>query len=211
MKLYFLAGLTFVSMAAASDLAVLGQLSFSDWSLEQLSTPFYSIDFEEGRSSFSGVLQWTRPVGPCLDAGVELDVMSFSQLSWEQIDDGHLKTRDVSEYGGGVFLSAGLNRSHFSPYLKLVPGLYSQRMEWVNSTAGYPAYEGTDATALHFSLGILAGADISLGDRWGVRLEGGRYFLRRQDFPSYYVRSVDRLDSWKVRTGVYFVPGSQHR
>jgi len=209
-KLVIMVGSIAISLAPAADFAILGQCSITDWSLNAVSSPYFNIDFEEQRSSFSGVLQWTLPVHRCLDAGIELDVMSLSSLAWRDQDDTHhkTKTRNLSEYGGGLFLAARLNRNCFSSYLKLVPGLYSQHMRFLNGTEGFPPVVGAESTPLHFSMGILAGGEFSLGERWGVRIEGGRYFLRREAFPSYHVQSVNRLDSWKLRMGVFLSTGN---
>ena len=59
---------------------------------------------------------------------------------------------------------------------------------------------GGKTSNLHFGMKLMAGIDIPISDGWGVRLEGGRTFLRRDGFPNYR-NPLEKLDSWNLRLG----------
>ena len=204
MRLWFLTVFLLLTCSFSARLCLLGQLSMSDFSVEQ-NYPA-EFDFNDSRNSVTCLFQGEWDSGKDINVGIELGVLRFSSFSWESHTESYTRLRESYGYSAGVFICKGWECGAARPFIKLSPGLHSTSCYSGNFTNGYPGVEGTNSAGFHFGLGCFAGIDVKLGENWGTRVEGGRTFLRREEFPFFQVSEVNRLDSWNLRLGVFLDP-----
>ncbi len=191
------------SVALSSRLIFLGQASFSDYSPAGNDTD--GCQYVGDKVSSSLVMQYQFPLTDIFDGGAELDVAPFHRFRWIQVETEGIPssyTYEYTEYSFSVFLAANRNYEHLTVFAKAVPGLYLNTASFLHDYYGvYRQMRGSDSSSLYFGMKLMTGIDIPLSESWGVRLEGGRTFLRRDEFP-YYYNALEKLDSWNIRLGI---------
>jgi|GEM_PF-5337147 len=184
--------------------SLLGGVSFSDFSV--VPSDSVLVDYGKTETSFSIILQYQFPVTGLLDIGFELDGYSAAPFSWEWAEPGEnpaVFTRELREYSGSVFVSAGRNFGWVSPFVKVAAGGYYNTSSLKTSYFGEsPDLESeTDAT-LYPGVKILAGFNVPLYEKMTVRLEGGRTFLPSESMGTQIISEIDRMNSWNLRIGL---------
>ncbi|MCK5035462.1 MAG: hypothetical protein KAS73_06195 [Candidatus Sabulitectum sp.] len=192
-----------VSISLSNRLIFLGQTSLSDYS--PAGTDTSRCQYAGDKVSTSLVIQYQFTLTDLFDGGVELDVAPFHPFRWTKEETEGIPssyTYDYTEYSFSVFLAANRNYEHVTVFAKAVPGLYLNKVNVLHDYYGYyMSVRSADISSAYFGLKLMTGIDIPLSETWGVRLEGGRTFLRRDGFP-YYWNPLDKLDSWNLRLGI---------
>ncbi len=191
------------SVSLADRLIFLGQTSLSDYARAENDED--GCQFEGDKVSASLVIQYQFSLTDLFDAGVELDIVPLYPFRWtkEKTEGAPASiTYDYTEYSFSVFLAANRKYQHVTVFAKAVPGLYLNSKNHLYSTYGvYMSGRSTEISNLHFGMKLMTGIDIPVSESWGVRLEGGRTFLRRDGFPDYD-NPLEKLDSWNIRLGI---------
>jgi hypothetical protein len=190
----------------AGLLSLLGGVSFSDFSVVPADSELVDYDYEKTKTAFSLILQYQFPVTDLLDIGFELDGYSAAPFRWEWTESGEHPasyTRELREYSGSVFLSAGIDFEWISPFVKVAAGGYYNTSSLKTSYFGEsPDVESrTDAT-LYPGVKLLGGFNVPLYEKMTVRVEGGRTFLPEESMGTQIISEIDRMNSWNLRVGL---------
>ncbi len=192
-----------ISVSLSDRLVFLGQTSLSDYSTAESDTSWFQSAGDKVSASL--VIQYQFSLTDLLDAGVELDIAPFCPFHWRKEETERrlsATTYDFTEYSFSLFLAANRNFDHVTLFAKAIPGLYLSRLciQW-DYSGGFMSGRNQDTSNLHFGMKLMTGIDIPINEGWGVRLEGGRTFLRRDGFPDYD-NPIEQLDSWNLRLGI---------
>lgn len=201
---YFMVLMICFSISSADRLIFLGQASLSDYHSSEISSSGCQYDGDKVSSSL--VIQYQFSLTDLFDGGVELDARPFYPFRWIKPDSSgsglSCYTYDYREYSLSLFLAANRDFQHTTVFAKVVPGIYMNTRHALHDYYGHWMSDSSNHfSTLHFGFKLMTGIDVHITEGWGIRLEGGRTFLRREGFP-YYFNPLDKLDSWNLRLGI---------